>query len=333
MIAQDTVLVQLIRLIDRIPTPPPPKRRPRGRPLVYSDRLFLKALVIMVVRNLHTVNELLSVLAQPTPEMRALRLLLSSERGRRRFPSRRTWERRLKTLPDALPERIGLLGRHSVGLIRPWARSGRAVALDSTVLRARGGVWHKKDREAGKVPHTSIDTEAHWTKSGWHGWVYGWKLHLATTVAGVWIPLAARLTPANEADNRLAPELLEELPPGEEARFVLGDTHYNAPEVLKLCESQGRILVASGHGGEYPRTDAGGGVRRVFHELRSRAIENFNGQFKSIFGGQGQVPTKGLANTARFALGAVLVYQLALLYQYEHNQPLRVGLKAFLKAA
>jgi hypothetical protein len=70
----------------------------------------------------------------------------------------------------------------------------------------------------------------------------------------VWIPLAARLTPANEADSRLAPRLLEELP--EEARFVLGDTHYNAPEVRECCESQDRILVASGHG-PYPRTEAG----------------------------------------------------------------------------
>lgn len=329
MIPQDTVLVQLIRLVDRIPLPPPPKHRPRGRPLVYSDRLFLKALVIMLVRNLHTVNKLLSVLAQPTPEMQALRVLLSTEPSRR-FPSRRTWERRLKTLPESLPERIGLLGRHLVGLIRPWASGGRAVALDSTVLRARGGVWHKKDREAGVVPHTSIDTEAHWTKSGWHGWVFGWKLHLACTVAGVWIPLAARLTPANEADSRLAPRLLQELP--EEARFVLGDTHYNAPEVRELCESQDRILVASKHG-SYPHTDAGVEVRRVFHELRSRAIENFNGQFKSIFGGNGQVPTKGWLNTARFALGAIFVYQLALLYQYEHEQDLRAGLKAFLKAA
>jgi hypothetical protein len=34
------------------------------------------------------------------------------------------------------------------------------------VLAARGGVWHKKDREAGVVPHSSIDTEAAWTKSG-----------------------------------------------------------------------------------------------------------------------------------------------------------------------
>jgi len=330
MIGQQSLLVTLVELVDRIPLPPPPKKRAPGRPRVYTDRLFLKALVVMIVRHLHTVTELLSVLDQPAPEMHALRLLLTE---RDKFPSRRTFQRRLKALPETLPAQIGCLGRHLVALIRPWARSGRAVALDSTVLRARGGVWHKKDREAGKVPHSSIDTEAHWTKSGWHGWVYGWKLHLATTVAGVWIALAARLTPANEADGPLAAKLLEELPPGEEARFVLGDTHYNTPEVLELCESQGRILVASGHGGEYPRTDAGAGVRRVFHELRSRAIENFNGQFKSIFDGQGQVPTKGLTNTARFALGAVLVYQLALLHQYEHNRDLRVGLKAFLKAA
>src|SRR5205807_7628871 len=74
----------------------------------------------------------------------------------------------------------------------------------STVLRARGGVWHKKDREAGVVPHTSIDTEASWTKSGWHGWVYGWKLHLVCTVAAVWIPLAAELTCANVADYEVA---------------------------------------------------------------------------------------------------------------------------------
>ena len=74
-------------------------------------------------------------------------------------------------------------------------------------------------------------------------------------------------------------------------------------------------------------------VRRIFHELRSRAIENFNEQFKGIFEGHAQVPTKGLVNTQRFALGAILVYQLALLYRWEHDLPGRVGLKPFLKAA
>ena len=85
-------------------------------------------------------------------------------------------------------------------MLQPWACCGRAAAIDSTVLSAKGGVWHKKDREARIVPRTSIDTDAHWTKSGWHSWVYGWKLHLVTTVGAVWIRLAADLTAANVAN-------------------------------------------------------------------------------------------------------------------------------------
>jgi hypothetical protein len=224
-----------------------------------------------------------------------------------------------------------LLGRQLVELLEPWARSGRAVALDSTVLQARGGVWHKKDRQVGVVPHTSIDAEAGWTKSGWHGWVYGWKLHLATTVAGVWIPLAAQLTPANVSDNQVALSLIEELPQ-EEARFVLGDTHYNAPEIRAACDQSERFLVASGRR-PYPHTDSGVEVRRIFHRLRHVAIENFNEHFKAIFDAHGPVPTKGRLDTARFALGAVFVYQLALLHRYEQGSKTNRGLKAFLKAA
>ena len=74
-------------------------------------------------------------------------------------------------------------------------------------------------------------------------------------------------------------------------------------------------------------------MRRVFHQLRSHSIENFNGQFKAIFDTQGQVPTRGLLATQRYALGAVLVYQLTLLYRFERGTGLRVGLKPFLKAA
>lgn len=62
-------------------------------------------------------------------------------------------------------------------------------------------------------------------------------------------------------------------------------------------------------------------------------MENFNEHFKGIFDGHGQVPTKGLVATQRFALGAIFVYQLALLYRFEHALELCVGLKAFLKAA
>jgi hypothetical protein len=281
----------------------------------------------MILRHLHRVHEFLAVLNEPTAEMAALRELLVLDG---RFPTRRTWERRLRAIPEQLPAQIGCLGRYLVQLIQPWAASGRAVAIDSTVLGAQGGVWHKKDREAGIVPHTSIDTEAAWTKSGWHGWVYGWKLHIVAIVAGVWIPLAADLTPANVADNDQALSLLPELP--AEVRFVLGDRHYNAPNVRQACEQACRILVAT-HYGTYPHTDVGVEVRRIFHKLRSLAIENFNQHFKGIFGAHGQVPTRGLVNTRRFALAALFVYQLALLYRFEHGLSLNVGLKAFMQAA
>jgi hypothetical protein len=325
MIPQESMLVVLVRMIDFIPAPLVGRAK-RGRPITYPEKLFLKALVIMIVKHLHKVYELLSVLNEPTFEMEQLRSLLT-ENGR--YPTRRTWERRLKGLPGSLPAQIGCLGRYLVALIAPWATCGRAVALDSTVLRSKGGVWHKKDREKGEVPHSSIDTQAHWTKSGWHGWVYGWKLHIACVVAAIWIPLSAELTSANVADNEVAPALIYELPP--EALFVLGDLHYNAPNVREVCEQTGRLLVTTQYG-PYPHTDPGVEVRRIFHKLRSVAIENFNEHFKGIFDGHGQVPTKGLLNTQRFALGAIFVYQLALLYRFQHGLDLNIGLKAFIKA-
>lgn len=164
MVPQDSLLVTLVQLVDSLPMPQLATKRGRGHPKVYSARLFLKALVIMIVRHFHTVHELLSVLAQPTAEMTALRQVLTEQES---FPSRRTWERRLKAIPDTLPAQIGWMPRHLIDLINPWATCGRAVALESTVLQSRGGVWHHKHREKGEIPHTSIDTEAHWTKSGW----------------------------------------------------------------------------------------------------------------------------------------------------------------------
>jgi len=138
------------------------------------------------------------------------------------------------------------------------------------------------------------------------------------------------LTAANVADSDPAASLLREVP--TEIRFVLGDRHYNRDELRALCAQDGRLLVTIKYG-KYPHTDDGVEVRRVFHKLRSTAIENFNEHFKGIFDGHGQVPTKGLLATQRFALGAILVYQLALWYRFEHDLELCVGLKAFLKAA
>ena len=63
MIEHDTRLVTLVKLVGRVPLLPPPAKRRRGRPPTDPDRLFLQALVMMIVRHLHTVHERRSVLA------------------------------------------------------------------------------------------------------------------------------------------------------------------------------------------------------------------------------------------------------------------------------
>src|SRR4030095_15738114 len=108
MLRQTSLLVSLVLLIDRLPWPAAPGKRPRGRPKMYSDRLILKALVIMIIRRLYTAYALLTFLDQDDAVAQQLRPLLH-EQGC--FPTRRTWERRLAALPQHLPGLIGCVGR------------------------------------------------------------------------------------------------------------------------------------------------------------------------------------------------------------------------------
>ncbi len=300
-----------------LPFPSPPKKRGRGRPKDYSDRLIGKALVIMIIRRLDTAYSLLAFLEQDTFLTGQLRDLLT-ENGR--FPSRRTWERRLQSLPDSLPGLIGCFGRYLVA----YDTCGRAAAMDRTMLPAKGGVWHKKHQEQGLAPHRIIDTDAHWSKSGYHGWWYGWKLHITCTIASIWIPLAAELTPANLHDRTIAIPMAYELP--DEGRYLMGDRHYRNDDLKAYCRLNEHTLITT-RPGQYPHQDAGVEVRKILHRLRHQAIEPFNGFFKNVFEGDGQVPVRGHNPVPLF------VYQLVLLYQFRHNKPLGKSVNALLRAA
>jgi len=327
MLQENTILVRLVMMIDATPQPPAPLKRGRGKPKRYSEKLILKALVIMIIRRLYSAYALLTFLEQDDPVIKQLRALLYEDG---QFPSRRTWERRLGKVPDKLPALIGCFGRHLSALLKPWTEGMEIVSCDSTPLKTGGGVWHKKDREQGHIPHTTIDVEAHWSKSGWHGWWYGWKLHLAVSVGKIWIPLAAELTVANTYDSTVAPQLFDQL--SRQVRFILGDKHYNDPDLHKHCEKRGRLLITP-QPGAYPHKDDGVELRRLFHKLRSQSIEPFNSLFKTVFDWRARMPFKGFQRTKLFALGAVFLYQLVLLYQFKQSLNLGLSIKPLLRAA
>jgi hypothetical protein len=60
------------------------------------------------------------------------------------------------------------------------AFDSRELYADKSVFKAQGPVWHPSDRLAGHIPAglRHLDTDATWSNSASHGWVYGYGLHV-----------------------------------------------------------------------------------------------------------------------------------------------------------
>ena len=79
--------------------------------------------------------------------------------GLTQIPDRRTFDRRLNTISIDIKERIATMTSLLVHekMIDPYI-----VAIDSTLLKAKGSVWHKSSMIKGVVPRSGIDTDARW---------------------------------------------------------------------------------------------------------------------------------------------------------------------------
>ncbi len=77
------------------------------------------------------------------------------------------------------------------------------TAIDSTLLKAKGSIWHKSSMKKGEIPCLGIDTDARWGYSHTKGWIFGYKLHLTCTTGNLIIPLTADVTTANVQDNQI----------------------------------------------------------------------------------------------------------------------------------
>ena len=68
------------------------------------------------------------------------------------------------------------------------------TSVDSTLLKAKGPVWHKSSMKKGIVPCSGIDTDARWGYSHTKGWTFGYKLYLTCTTTGkIIVPLTAQM--------------------------------------------------------------------------------------------------------------------------------------------
>jgi DDE family transposase len=77
------------------------------------------------------------------------------------------------------------------------------TAIDSTLIKAKGSVWHKSSMKKGIVPCPGIDTDARWGYSHTKKWIFGYKLHLTCTTGDLIVPVTTDVTTANIQDNQM----------------------------------------------------------------------------------------------------------------------------------
>ncbi len=92
-------------------------------------------------------------------------------------PDRKTIRRRFLALPALIQQLMPTIAQQCQTLHHPTFGYACSFA-DKSVFRSLGGLWRKKHMLLKVVPHPSIDTEASWAKSEYHGWRFGYGLHL-----------------------------------------------------------------------------------------------------------------------------------------------------------
>ena len=240
--------------------PPPPPPQGRGRPKCSSDRRRLERVDQHDCPTLASRPASLTGLHQATPEPHTPRAALL-EHGR--YPTRRTWERRLQAIPSTWPAPSGCGGRHLGARLPPWATWGSSGGQRRSAPRATG--WALVPQGSGARPRPSHGQR---DRSPWAHVRLGTVG--ATDGSGPW----SRREPRGGFPSRLnAPppiKLLPQSPPTLRRRTPAGGPFRPGPDrgsrsrpTPTLRRQQERPLVTPQRG-RYPHTDDGVGCAAAF---------------------------------------------------------------------
>jgi hypothetical protein len=299
------------------------RRRRRGRPYVYSPTIILRCFIVRLWFRLDSNNALHEFLELSYPYNKKI----MKRCGLTQIPDRRTFDRRLKTISIDIKERIAIMTHLFVceKMIDPYI-----VAIDSTLLKAKGHVWHKSSMNKGIVPRSGIDTDARWGFSHTKGWIFGYKLHLISSTGSTIVPLAADFTTANVQDNQLYNPMTASFSLfTEETYFMIGDSGYDDQKLYDLSINRGFELVCPVqryvntstkrlHPIEFYESELG----QAIYSWRSKSIEPLIEHIKSVFRID-PLPVRGYQNAAGIVLLSVLLYQILVYYNYKTRRSQR----------
>jgi len=206
------------------------------------------------------------------------------------------------------------------------------LATDGSLLKAKG-----KEQPLKRPDIIPADKEAKWGYSLTRGWVWGYKLHLISTVKPCIVPLAWLITTANFQEGpkfiNLAKRAVELAKSGSKRiKAFLADSAYEGKDIYKWSKKEQKIdFICPIKDGtvKHPRSKERKMRLRYFKSkrikklFRRRAdIERLFGQLKELFTID-PLPVIGLKNVYTYVNLTCLAYLAAVYYNYSNGRGLR----------
>ena len=288
----------------------------RGANHKYSRASFIVFFVVMFLKKIHRFNSMHKYAQQH------YRVFKWSS-----CPTRKTIRTRFEALPTLLqiliPEIAKVFAEQDKHFNFKW------VFIDKSVFRSLGGIWHAKHMKLGIVPHPSIDTEASWAKSDYHGWRFGYGLHLI--VNEFRFPIAAKVATACQKDYHFVETLIEHI--YHKISIIVGDRGYFCAEVIEKINQKFDVLLQTikpfEQSCKQPIKDWYNNLiltpqAQWLYRLRKPSIEPTFAIIKELFNltDENQLPYKGLNKVSAYLMTCSITIQLMMYHNYQNHRKL-----------
>ena len=221
--------------------------------------------------------------------------------------------------------------REYINFIKNWLRADGSIkqevqpateqplmsAIDGRMYEAIGPLWHQKHRKLGLIPQglRNVDTDSAWFKSGYRGWVQGYRLVLQGLVFPEPVPLFAawRLNSEGEA-TIMATALNQQCLPV--TPVLLGDSTFGGATLCASYQERDGWLLTPQQLPQERRSwkhDLYGYRKETIELLFQRVIQSCD--LKAC-------PVKGWSRNGAFVLASVWLYQIIFLNNYRQGRPM-----------
>lgn len=293
----------------------------RGHPFDYETKSLIVFFTMMMIRRIKAFQTQWRWLHEHPEEARMLGLV--------EIPVRTTLSRRFKALYPILQAFIAYLGKWVEALSPEF--DSRVLIEDASLFKAHGPVWHQSDRQAQRIPEKlrNLDQDASWGKSAYHGWVYGYSLHLSCNRAG--FPKLVQVETAS-LDESIVLEQKKQALFQFSPEAIVGDHAYFKAMRVRHWAAQGVVLISPAttwkkgkYAQAYHRFLKQKPIRSWLH-CRKTAIEPVFDLFSKVLGtinNHKQLPLQCLTKVRSFLCLSVLAVQIAMILNNAFGLPFR----------